>query len=225
MTSSASGSAATSRSASAYGVCRSPRSCDDEGRHRARRAPAWTIASNSPIGRPTNSVDLPGRRRARVRSAEPEDGLELVEQALRLDHRGDAAPAGRCRASRSAGARYVATVPSECATTASAGPNRSNTASSALPSSTPWVRPRPGRPRVRVAVRGRVEQDDPVAGGDERLHERGELAAAAAPAVHEVDRRVAVAEDVPPHRRSLGGHGERLAAGWQRCRRHPGRQR
>ena len=37
-------------------------------------------------------------------------------------------------------------VPSECATTVCAGPKRAATASSALPISTPWVRPGPAGP-------------------------------------------------------------------------------
>ena len=106
-------------------------------------------------------------------------------------------------------------VPSECATTASAGPNRAKTASSALPSSTPWVRPGPAGPGSESPCEGASNRTTRWPGGDQRLDERGELAAATAPAVHEVDDG-AVAEDVAAHLRPLGGHGERLAAGWQR---------
>ena len=133
------------------------------------------------------------------------------------------ARAARSRASRSAARGRSTTAPSEWATTASRGPEPGEHGVQRLAELDAVGTPRPGRARVGVAVGGRVEQDDAMPGGDERLDERGELAAQAAPAVDQVDHGP-LAEDVSADLRTPEDHGERLRAPGQRCRRQPGRQ-
>ena len=82
------------------------------------------------------------------------------------------------------------------------------------------------RPPAGRAVAGRVEDDGPVAGGDERRHERPHLRAAAAPSVDEDDRRAASPRprrELPAlerNRERVAGREERrrLAAGTRDAR-------
>ena len=153
---------------------------------------------------------------------EPERGLEEVEQRLRLDHRRDQHQSlGRQPPVPQRQVRRDA-CPSSARSRRAPARTWRTTASSAWPSSTPCVRFGPCRPGVRVAVGGRVEEHDPVAGRDQRLDERRELGAAAAPAVDEVDDGAGPPE-VAANPRAVGGHLERPRHRRQRGRRGSGR--
>ncbi len=103
-------------------------------------------------------------------------------------------------------------VPIEWATTASAGPKRQKTSSSALASSTPWVRPGPAGPASESPWEGPSNITTRCPASSSGVTMRPELRAAPAPPVDEVDGPRTLAPDEAADRVPLGPDLERRAA-------------
>ena len=168
----------------------------DEGRDRRRCARPGRSRRTRPTGMPTKSSTVRSNAR-RVRSPKPRAAWNWSNRDSRLHHRRQQHQALRAEPAEAQGqvgrdgAERVRDDGLGRAEPGEDGVER-------LAELDAMGAARPGRRRGR-SRRGTGRRRGPPGGRrDQRLDERRELAAAPAPAVHQVDDR-AVAEDVPPH--------------------------